>query len=95
MDTALDTTTPENARAIHIIAPEVTVRAQHHGMKRSIAAFIFCIAAILVSAVVLGVQFAEVDGTPLWVMVIMGAAIIGVLLTAILVPFLKAARQDH
>ncbi len=91
MDTALDTT-PSQPREIRIIAPEVTVRAVHRGVKLSVSTFLVCIAALFAAAIATSITFADDDGMHIWAMVLMGAAIITILLTAILMPFLKAAR---
>jgi hypothetical protein len=93
MDTALDTR--DSAAHITIIAPEVTVKAHHGGVKLSIAAFVFCMVTLFASAIAISVVFTEVDGVHNWALVMQGAVIIANLLSAILAPFLKAARSQH
>jgi hypothetical protein len=95
MDTALDIPSREPAPHITIIAPEVTVRAHHGGAKLSIAAFVFCLIALLASAIAISVIFTEADGVHIWAVVMLGAAIITILMSLILAPFLKAVRSQR
>jgi FtsH-binding integral membrane protein len=95
MDTALEKSPAAHAGEIRIIAPEVTVRAQHRGVKTSVSVFVVCMAALVVSGIVTAIRFTEDDGVFIWAVVVLGAAIIGILLGSILAPFLKAARQER
>jgi hypothetical protein len=95
MDTALDTTSNHPARDVRIIAPEVTVRAKHRGVKLSVSVFVFCMVALFASAIATSVIFTEADGLHIWAVAMLGAVIIAILLSAILAPFLKAARQQR
>lgn len=94
-DTTLDTAANESPHEIRIIAPEVTVRAVHRGVKLSVAAFVVCVVALFAAAIATSLHFTEDDGAHIWAMVLMGAVIITILLSAILAPFLKAARSHR
>ncbi len=95
MDTAVEKSPTPRAGEIRIIAPEVTVRPEHRGVKTSVSVFVFCMAALVVSGLVTAIRFTEDDGIFIWAVVLLGAAIIGILLGSILAPFLKAARQER
>jgi hypothetical protein len=69
--------------------------AEKRGFRRTVASFIFCVAALAAGAVVMSSRFTDVGGfgVYLWSMVILGAVIIVAVLSAILIPYLKETRH--
>ena len=96
MDTALQshTSTP-HIHDLTVLAPVTAQPPAPHGVKRTFVAFVVCLVLLFASGIALSIQFAEVDGPLLWVMVIMGSVIIAILLTGILLPFVKELREHR
>jgi uncharacterized membrane protein len=69
--------------------------AEKRGIRRTVASFTFCMAALIAGAVVMSSRFTDVGGfgVYLWSMVVLGALIIMAVLSAILVPYLKETRH--
>lgn len=82
MDTQTATATAQEAK-----------KAQLRGVKITIVSFVFCLIALIVAAVLMSSQFD--DGPMLWAMVLMGAIIIGILLSAVFLPFMKEMREHR
>lgn len=70
--------------------------AERRGVRRTVASFTFCIAALVGGAVLMSSQFSDVGGfgVYLWSMVVLGAAIIAGVLAAILIPYLREVRHS-
>lgn len=75
--------------------PVPTAAAKPRGVRLSILVFAITIVALIAAALVVSIRFAEDDGYFLWLMVMMGAAIIVILLAGVFIPFLKEARHHR
>jgi Fe2+ transport system protein B len=70
--------------------------AEKRGIRRTVASFTFCMAALIAGVVVMRSRFTDVGGfgVYLWSMVVLGAAIIAGVLAAILIPNLREVRHS-
>lgn len=71
--------------------------AEKRGVRRTVASFTFCVVALIAGAVVMSSRFTDIDGfgVYLWSMVILGAAVITGVLSAILIPYLREVRSSE
>jgi hypothetical protein len=85
----------ESIMSVPAIRSELAA-AEKRGVRRTVASFTFCIAALIAGAVVMSSQFSDVGGfgVYLWSMVLLGAAIIAGVLAAILIPYLGEMRHS-
>lgn len=97
MDTALATSesTRDYIHDLRFVRPVVVTPPAPHGVRRTLIAFAFCFVVLFASTLVLVAEFAEVDGGIFTIMVVMGAVIIAILLTGILLPFTKELREHR
>ncbi|MEO7124818.1 MAG: hypothetical protein ABI382_13635 [Nakamurella sp.] len=100
MDTALDTSlnpvaAHERIHDLRFVSPVVTTPPPPRSVKLTLATFVFCLVALFASAIVLSAEFTEADGPIVWVMILMGAAIIALLLGGALLPFMKEVREHR
>lgn len=70
---------------------DIAMKAHRRTLKLTIVSFAFCIVALFVAAVIMSTQFE--DGAFFWAMVMMGAVIIALLLSAVFFPYLKEVRE--
>lgn len=70
---------------------DTAMKAHKRTLKLTIVSFAFCIVALFVAAIIMSTQFE--DGAFFWAMVMMGAVIIALLLSAVFIPYLKEVRE--